>query len=116
MALAVVGWSPVTMMTLIPASLHFVGSVVCGKLLEQQNVNFGYDSAVGEFKDLFEAGIIDPVKVVRTALNDAASIAGLLTTTETVITDIPQPASPPAAGGGYAGMGGAGMGGMGGMG
>merc|ERR1719192_278054 len=113
MALAVVGWSPVTMMTLIPASLHFVGSVVCGKLLEQQNANFGYDAAVGEFKDLFEAGIIDPVKVVRTALNDAASIAGLLTTTETVITDIPQKAEAGGApGGGYGGA----MGGMGGMG
>merc|ERR1719356_546867 len=82
------------------------GSVVVGKLLEQGNTNFGYDSAVGEFKDLLEAGIIDPVKVVRTAMNDAASIAGLLTTTETVITDMPQPASPPpAAGGGYGGMG-----------
>merc|ERR1719295_1616687 len=73
------------------------GSVVAGKLLEQNNTNFGYDSSVGEFKDLFEAGIIDPVKVVRTALNDASSIAGLLTTTETVITDIPQPAAPAGA-------------------
>merc|ERR1711879_737089 len=66
------------------------GSVVCGKLLEQSNTNYGYDSSCGEFKDLLEGGIIDPVKVVRTALQDATSIAGLLTTTETVITDIPK--------------------------
>merc|ERR1719330_1453886 len=66
------------------------GSVVAGKLLEQSNANFGCDSAVGEFKDLLEAGIIDPVKVVRTALNDAALIAGLLTTTEAVIVDEPE--------------------------
>merc|ERR550525_992341 len=72
------------------------GSVVCGKLLEQTNPNYGYDSAMGEFKDLLEAGIIDPVKVVRTALNDAASVAGLLTTTETVITDLPKPDAPAA--------------------
>lgn len=93
------------------------GSVVCGKLLEQDNVNFGFDTATGEFKDLFEAGIIDPVKVVRTALTDASSVAGLLTTTETVITDLPKPESAAAPGGGMGGgMGGMpGMGGMGGM-
>jgi len=88
------------------------GSVVCGKLLEQTgSTNFGYDSATGEYKDLLEAGIIDPVKVVRTALNDAASVAGLLTTTETVITDIPAKESAAPAAGPGGGMGGMGMGG-----
>jgi len=87
------------------------GSVVTGKLLEQSNTNYGYDSATGEYKDMIEAGIIDPVKVVRTALSDASSVAGLLTTTETVITDIPKPPEAAAPGGGMGG----GMGGMGGM-
>merc|ERR1719330_1382307 len=83
------------------------GSVVAGKLLEQGNTNYGFDSATGEFKDLMEAGIIDPVKVVRTALQDATSIAGPLTTTETVITDIPKE-TPPATAGQMGGMGGMG--------
>jgi len=88
------------------------GSVVVGKLLEQDNVNFGFDSATGEYKQMMEHGILDPVKVVRTALGDAASVAGLLTTTEAVITDIPKPEG--AAPGGMPG--GGGMPGMGGMG
>merc|ERR1712224_818904 len=66
------------------------GAVVAGKLLEQDNTNLGYDSATGEYKNLMEAGILDPVKVVRTALNDASSVAGLLTTTEAVIIELPQ--------------------------
>lgn len=86
------------------------GSVVTGKLLEQDNENWGFDSATAEYKDMFLSGIIDPVKVVRSALTDASSVAGLLTTTETVITEIPK-SEPAAAPGG--GMGG-GMGGMGG--
>merc|ERR1719282_2193310 len=65
------------------------GSVVAGKLLEMNNPSMGYDSFVGEYKDMLKAGIIDPVKVVRTALSDAASVAGLLTTTEAVIVDEP---------------------------
>merc|ERR1719499_3076053 len=66
------------------------GSVVAGKLLEMNNPSMGYDSFVGEYKDMMKAGIIDPVKVVRTALSDAASVAGLLTTTEAVIVDEPE--------------------------
>ncbi|CAL9150943.1 unnamed protein product, partial [Musa hybrid cultivar] len=58
------------------------GAVVVGKLLEQENLNLGYDAAKGEYVDMVEAGIIDPLKVVRTALVDAASVSVLLTTTE----------------------------------
>ncbi|RJF81718.1 chaperonin GroEL [Azospirillum cavernae] len=84
------------------------GSIVVGKLLDQADANFGYDAQKGEFTDLVAAGIIDPVKVVRTALQDAASIAGLLITTEAMIAEKPEKKS----GGG---MPGGGMGGMGGM-
>jgi len=66
------------------------GSVVVGKLLEQDDLHFGYDSYHGEYKDMVKSGIIDPVKVVRTALADASSVAGLLTTTECVIVDEPE--------------------------
>jgi len=65
------------------------GSVIAGKLLEANDFTMGYDSFYGEYKNMMEAGIIDPVKVVRTALSDAASVAGLLTTTEAVIVDEP---------------------------
>merc|ERR1712156_1407988 len=66
------------------------GSVVAGKLLESNDFNMGYDSYYGKYKNMMDAGIIDPVKVVRTALGDAASVAGLLTTTEAVIVDEPE--------------------------
>lgn len=69
------------------------GSVVVGKLLEMDDICMGYDSYHGEYKNLFTAGVIDPVKVVRTALSDAASVAGLLTTTECVIVDEPEEAT-----------------------
>ncbi len=84
------------------------GSIVVGKLLDQADANFGYDAQKGEFTDLVAAGIIDPVKVVRTALQDAASIAGLLITTEAMIAEKPEKKS-------AGGMPGGGMGGMGGM-
>ncbi|MCC6598686.1 MAG: chaperonin GroEL, partial [Alphaproteobacteria bacterium] len=91
------------------------GSVVVGKLMDQKDTNYGFDAQKGEFTDLVKAGIIDPVKVVRTALQDAASVASLLITTEAIITDAP---SDEKSGGGHGGgmgdMGG--MGGMGGMG
>jgi len=87
------------------------GSVIVGKMLEQKKTSYGWDAQKGEFTDLVKAGIIDPVKVVRTALQDAASVASLLITTEAIITDS---ASDDAAGGAGAPMGG-GMGGMGGM-
>jgi chaperonin GroEL len=85
------------------------GSIIVGKLLEQKETNFGFDAQEGKFKDLVKGGIIDPVKVVRIALQDAASVASLLITTEAIITDV-QDDEKSSAGG----MGG-GMGGMGGM-
>ncbi len=91
----------------IAANAGAEGSVIVGKLLEQKDTNFGYDAQKGEFTDLVKAGIVDPAKVVRTALQDAASVSGLLITTEAVITDAP------ADGGSAGGMGD--MGGMGGM-
>ncbi|MEO6395608.1 MAG: chaperonin GroEL [Devosia sp.] len=85
------------------------GSVVVGKVLENASETYGYDAQTGEFGDMIKMGIIDPVKVVRTALQDAASVAGLLITTEAMIAELPKDAAPPMGGGG--GMGG-GMGGM----
>ena len=87
------------------------GSIVVGKLLEQKSETFGYNAQTGEYGDLVKWGIIDPTKVVRTALQDAASIAGLLITTEAMVAEKPEKKE---AGGGMPDMGG--MGGMGGMG
>ncbi|MEM7618214.1 MAG: chaperonin GroEL [Pseudomonadota bacterium] len=86
------------------------GSVVVGKLLEQKDTNHGFDAQNDNYVDLVKAGIIDPVKVVRTALQDAASVAGLMITTEAVVTDTEEEG---AAAGVMPDMGG--MGGMGGM-
>ncbi|WP_448190428.1 chaperonin GroEL [Azospirillum sp. sgz301742] len=81
------------------------GSIVVGKLLDQKDSNFGYDAQKGEFCDLVKAGIIDPVKVVRTALQDAASVAGLLITTEAMVAEKPEKKAPPAGmPGGMGGM------------
>jgi len=66
------------------------GAVVVGKLLEQNDPDEGYDAATGEYVNMIESGIIDPVKVIRTALVDAASVSSLLTTTEAVITELPK--------------------------
>jgi chaperonin GroEL len=90
------------------------GAVVAGKMSEQKDKNFGFDAQEGKYKDLVKAGIIDPTKVVRTALQDAASVAGLLITTEAMVAEKPEPksAAPAMPGGGDMG----GMGGMGGMG
>ena len=85
------------------------GSIVVGKLRESKDDNFGFNAQTEEYVDLVKAGIIDPVKVVRTALQDAASVAGLIITTEASIAEAPKKE---AAGGG---MPGGGMGGMGGM-
>ncbi|OUJ13676.1 chaperonin GroEL [Acetobacter sp. DsW_063] len=76
------------------------GAVVAGKVLEQADYNFGFDAQLGEYKDLVVAGIIDPTKVVRTALQDAASVASLLLTTEVLVTERPtdKPAAAPAGG------------------
>ncbi|KAJ6934193.1 chaperonin CPN60-2 [Populus alba x Populus x berolinensis] len=66
------------------------GAVVVGKLLEQDNPDLGYDAAKDEYVDMVKAGIIDPLKVIRTALVDAASVSSLMTTTEAVITELPK--------------------------
>ena len=66
------------------------GAVVAGKLMESTDTNFGYNAQTGEYTDMVKAGIIDPTKVVRTALQDAASVGGLLITTEAMITEQPQ--------------------------
>ncbi|MEA1938129.1 MAG: chaperonin GroEL, partial [Pseudomonadota bacterium] len=84
-------------------------SIVVGKLLEQDDADFGFDAQNGVFCNLVQAGIIDPVKVVRTALQDAASVTGLLITTEAMIAEKPEKKAPEAPDMG-------GMGGMGGMG
>ncbi|MBN35198.1 MAG: chaperonin GroEL [Rhodospirillaceae bacterium] len=80
------------------------GAVVAGKLLEQKDANHGFDAQSETYKDLVNAGIIDPTKVVRTALQDAASVAGLLITTEAMIAEAPKDDAP--AGGGMPDMGG----------
>ncbi len=84
------------------------GAVVVGKLIENTSYAYGYNAQSGEYGDLVKLGIIDPTKVVRTALQDAASVAGLVITTEATITEAPKKDSPAAPMGG-------GMGGMGGM-
>jgi len=66
------------------------GAVVVGKLLESKDVNFGYNAQTGEYTNLIKAGIVDPTKVVRTALQDAASVAALVVTTEAMVTEKPQ--------------------------
>ncbi len=86
------------------------GSIVVGKLLEKKDASYGYNAATDKFEDLVKAGVIDPVKVVRTALQDAASVAGLLITTEAMVAEKPSE----GGGGGMPAM--PDMGGMGGMG
>jgi chaperonin GroEL len=89
------------------------GAVVVGKILDKKDYNYGYNAATGEYGNLVKEGVIDPAKVVRTALQDAASVAGLLITTEAMVAEVPKKASAaPAMPGGDMG----GMGGMGGMG
>ena len=84
------------------------GSIVINKIAENSSQTFGYNAQTEEYVDMIEAGIIDPAKVVRTALQDAASVAGLLITTEAMIADRPKKDSAPmgGAGGGMGGMGG----------
>jgi len=88
------------------------GSVVVKTILESKG-NSGYNVATDTYEDLLKAGVVDPTKVTRSALQNAASISGLLLTTECMITDIPEKEAAPAGGGGHPDMGG--MGGMGGM-
>ena len=90
------------------------GSVVVGKLLESKKPNIGFDAQNEVYVDMFKAGIVDPALVVRAALQDAASVAGLLITTEAMVAERPEPKDGGAGGGGGGGM--PDMGGMGGMG
>ena len=82
------------------------GSIIVGKLLDSSDPNYGYDAQKGEFTDMITAGIIDPTKVVRHALQDAASVAGLLITTEAMVAEKPEPKGQPQMppGGGMGGM------------
>jgi chaperonin GroEL len=84
------------------------GAVVAGKVRESKDTSFGFNAQTEEYGDMFKFGVIDPAKVTRTALEDAASVASLLITTEAMIADRPEPKGAPAGGG----MGGGGMGGM----
>ena len=84
------------------------GAVVVGKLLESQDTNWGFDAQANEYGDLVGRGVIDPAKVVRTALQDAASVAGLLVTTEAMVAEKPKKESPMPGGGPGGGMGGMG--------
>lgn len=78
------------------------GAVVAGKLLEGTDYNYGYNAAADEYTDMIKAGIVDPTKVVRTALQDAASVASLLITTEAMVTELPEPKE--CSCGGHGGM------------
>src|SRR6266571_2741201 len=85
------------------------GSLVVGKILEKDTYAYGYDAQSGEYVNMMSKGIIDPTKVVRAALQGAASVAGLLITTEAMVAEVPKkqgPAIPGGAGGGMGGMGG----------
>jgi chaperonin GroEL len=85
------------------------GSIVVGRILDNKgSETFGFNAQTEEFVDMLEAGIVDPAKVVRTAIQDAASVAGLLITTEAMVAEAPKKDAPAMPGGG-------GMGGMGGM-
>ena len=83
------------------------GSIVVGKVMENADAAFGFNAQTEEYGDLVAQGVIDPAKVVRTALQDAASVAGLLITTEAAVVEAPKKSSPapPGGGGGMGGMG-----------
>jgi chaperonin GroEL len=87
------------------------GSIVVGKILDNKDETFGFDAQNEEYVDMVAKGIIDPAKVVRTALQDAASVSGLLITTEAMVAELPKDPAPamPAGGGGMGGMGGMGF-------
>jgi len=82
------------------------GAVVVGKIHESKDPNYGYNAATNEYEDLVKAGVIDPTKVTRTALLNAASIAGLMLTTEAMVSEIPEPKTraPAGHGGGMGDM------------
>jgi chaperonin GroEL len=92
----------------IAANAGHDGAVVSGKLLDQTNTSYGFNASTDVYEDLVAAGVIDPTKVVRTALQNAASVAGLLITTEAAVSELAddKPAMPMGGGGGMGGMGG----------
>jgi chaperonin GroEL len=90
----------------IAENAGFDGAVVAGRMLEQKDVNFAFDAQKGEYTDLIKAGIIDPTKVVRTALQGAVSVAGLVITTEAMVAEKPNKNAQPMMPGGGGGMGG----------
>jgi chaperonin GroEL len=81
------------------------GAVVVGRIRDSKEATFGYNAQTGEFEDLVKAGVIDPTKVTRTALQNAASIASLMLTTEALVSEIPEEKKAPAMPGGHGGMG-----------
>jgi chaperonin GroEL len=83
----------------IAANAGFEGAIVVGKILANSDLNYGFNAQKGEYENLVEAGVIDPTKVTRTALQNAASIAGLMITTEAMVCEIPEKKPAPAAGG-----------------
>ena len=80
------------------------GAVVIGKILDSKESNYGYNAGTGAYEDLVQAGVIDPTKVTRTALQNAASIAGLMLTTEAMISEIPEKKEPAGGGHNHGGM------------
>jgi chaperonin GroEL len=75
------------------------GAIIIGKIRENDNAHFGYNAQTDVFEDLVASGVIDPAKVTRSALQNAASIAGLMLTTEAMVCEIPEKKSAPAPGG-----------------
>src|SRR5205085_1650811 len=79
------------------------GAIVLGKINDSKDQNFGYNAQTGEYEDLVKAGVLDPTKVVRTALQNAGSIASLMLTTEALVAEIPEEKKAPAMPGGHGG-------------
>jgi len=92
----------------IAANAGHDGAVISGKLLDGNDPTLGFNAQTDQYENLVESGVIDPTKVVRTALQDAASVSGLLITTEAAVSELPEdkPAMPMGGGGGMGGMGG----------
>jgi chaperonin GroEL len=84
---------------MIASNAGFEGAIVLGKVRESKDPNFGFDAATEEYTDMIGAGILDPAKVTRTALQNAASISALMLTTEALVSEIPEEEKAPAGGG-----------------
>jgi chaperonin GroEL len=79
------------------------GAIVLGKINDSKDNNFGYNALTGDYEDLVKAGVLDPTKVVRTALTNAGSISSLMLTTEALVAEIPEEKKAPMGGGGHGG-------------